>query len=380
MPLGTPSRRRVLRGAAAAAVLAKGPWFVRSARSSSGELNLLHWADQVADSVLAGFTKTTGIKVNATRFAAEAEQLERLKAADAAFDLCQPSMHRSSQFREAGLLARFDMDKLPSAEKVIPAMLEASKELWTWDGGVHLVPHAWGSEAISWRTDLTTLEYEGLSYGSLWSEAYKGKVQGRPHSLLLGIGLWLDATGMLATNRMRDAVKDETTMRSIYDRLLAVAIEKLPWIGQFWDTAASAAAGFKEKGCVIGQTWDGPIVQMKMSGESVGYMAPQEGALTWVDGWSMTAAAGNAEQAYAFLNYLMTPETSALVAEASQYNPIVAGAEAFMSEPARRSFVEAYPGDALQRLWFLPAEPDWFVALRVQYAEKLRSAWTPMAP
>ena len=367
-------RRRVLRRAAATAVLATGPWLVGSARSSSGELNLLYWADQVADTVLSGFTKTTGIKVNSTRFAAEAEQMERLKAPDSAFDLCEPAMHRSPQFREAGLLAPFDMDRLPNAEKIIPAMLAASMDMWTWDGGVHLVPHAWGSEAISWRTDLTTLEYESLSYGTLWDDPYKGKVQGRPRSLLLGIGLWLDAIGTLATNRMHDAFKDEATMRSIYDRILVVAIERRPWIGQFWDTAASATAGFKEKGCVIGQTWDGPIMRMKMDGEPVSYMAPQEGALTWVDGWSMTSVAKNAEQAYAFLNYLMMPETSARVAEASQYNSAIAGAEVFMSEAARKSFVGAYPGDALQRLWFLPAEPSWYAKLRVQYAEKLRSA------
>lgn len=271
-------------------------------------------------------------------------------------------------------MAPFDMNRLPNVEKLIPAMLEASTDMWTWEGGVHHVPHCWGSEAISWRTDLTALEYRSLSYGTLWGEEYKGKVQGRPHSLLLGIGLWLDATGSLATNRMHDAFGDEATMQSVYDKILAVAIERLPWIGQFWDTAASAAAGFKEKGCVIGQTWDGPIVRMKMEGEPVSYMAPQEGALTWVDGWSMTSAAKNAEQAYAFLNYLMTPETSAVVAETSQYNPAVAGAEAFMSEAARRSFVEAYPDDALQRLWFLPPEPPWHANLRVRYAEKLRSA------
>jgi len=364
----------VLRNATAATALTTGPWLVGNALSSSGELNILHWADQVPDSVLSKFTQSTGIKVNATPFAAEADQMERLKAVDSAFDLCQPSMHRSPQFREAKVLASFDMNKLSSVENFIPVLLAGSTDMWTWDGGIHHLPHCWGSEAISWRTDLTTLDYESLSYGTLWGEEYKGKVQGRPHSLLLGIGLWLDATGTLPTNRMHDAFKDEATMQSIYDRVLAVAVEKLPWIGQFWDTAASAAAGFKEKGCVIGQTWDGPIVRMKIDGEPVSYMAPQEGALAWVDGWSMTAAAKNAEQAYAFLDYLMMPETSAAVAETSHYNPAVVGAEAFMSEAARRSFVEAYPDDALQRLWLLLPEPTWYTKLRIQYAEKLRSA------
>ena len=73
------------------------------------------------------------------------------------------------------------------------------------------MPHVWGTEAISWRNDLTKIAPAELSFGTLWNDEYKGKVQGRPHSLLLGIGLWMDGTGKLPTNRMLDAFKDEAT-------------------------------------------------------------------------------------------------------------------------------------------------------------------------
>ena len=49
---------------------------------------------------------------------------------------------------------------------------------------------------------------------------------GRPHSLLLGIGLWLDGEGKLKSNRMLDAYKDEDAMKKIYDVLLKEAIAR----------------------------------------------------------------------------------------------------------------------------------------------------------
>jgi spermidine/putrescine transport system substrate-binding protein len=70
----------------------------------------------------------------------------------------------------------------------------------------------------------------------------------------------------------------------------------------------------------------------------------------------------------------MTPETGAMVAATSGYNPAVAGAVELLAEPAKASFTEAFPGDALQKLWPVRPEPVWLKSLRVQYAEKLRSA------
>jgi len=369
------TRRAMLQATAVGAIAAAGPWIVKDAFSSSGELNILNWADEVMDPVLPNFTEKTGIKVNATPFSQNEEQINKLQATGGeGFDLCQPTRDRAIQFRELGLLGPFDLNKLPNTKNLIPSMLEGSTSIWTWEGGLYHLPHVWGSEAISWRTDLTTLDYKTLSYGTMWNEEYKGKVQGRPHSLLLGIGLWMDATGKLPTNRMADAFKDEETFKKIYDVLLPFAIEHKPWIKQFWDSADNTKSGLLENGVVIGQTWDGPVLSLKADGKPVSYMAPQEGAITWLDGWAMTKAAANVDQAYEYLNYLMTPETSALVAEKSNYNPVVTGADALTSDKFKKNFSEAYPEDALQRLWHRIPEPSWFGEIRGQYADKYRSA------
>jgi len=370
------SRRAILKSAAAlGAVGLAGPLYTRNALSSSGELNLLMWSDEFPDPVIPNFEKATGIKVNQTPFSQNEEQINKLQATGGeGFDLCQPTRDRAVQFKELDVLGPFDMNRVKNAGKLIPSMLEGSTSIWTWDGGLYHLPHCWGSEAISWRTDLWKGDPASLSYGSLWEEGVKGHVQGRPHSLLLGIGLWLDGTGKLPTNRMLDAFKDEESFKKIYDQIVTVAIEHKPWIKQFWDSADNTKSGLMENDVWIGQTWDGPALSLKRDGKPVSYQAPKEGAITWIDGLAMMKAAKNVDQIYAFLEYLQTPEASAAVAEGSGYNPVVTGADALLSDVAKKNFQEAYPGDALKNLWQRPPEPSWFGELRTQYADKFKSA------
>lgn len=371
----TFTRRVLLKNAArAGAVAAVGPWIVRDALASSGELSVLSWADELPDPVVPEFTKKTGIKVNITPFSQNEEQINKLQATGGeGFDLCMPTVNRAPQFQELEVFAPLDTNKL-KLDNVLPAMLEASTKLWTWDGKLHQVPHCWGSEAISWRTDLTTLEYKKLSYGTLWDEQYKGKMQGRPHSLLLGIGLWMDATGKLPSNRMLDSYKDEANAKRIYDEILKFALTKKSQIKQFWDSADNTKSGYLENGCVIGQTWDGPPLSLKKAGKPVSYMAPQEGAITWMDGWAITKSAKNVAQAYEWLNYIHMPEVSAKVADGSGYNPIAKGADQFLSDIAKKNFAEAYPDDAVSRLWPRPPDTSWYTQIRNEYGEKFKVA------
>ena len=368
------SRRLMLRASAAGVALAASPALVREGMTQTKTLNILVWDDELPDPVIPDFEKKTGIKVNQTPFAQNEEQINKLQATGGAgFDLCQPTHDRAPQFKDIGVLQPLDTSKL-KLSNLIPSMLKASEVNWTWDGKLYHVSHCWGSEAISWRNDLTKLEYKDLSYGTLWKDEYKGKMQGRPHSILLGIGLWMDANGTLKSNRMLDAYKDEANMKRIYDVLLKEAIARKAWVKQFWDSADNTKSGFMENGVVIGQTWDGPPITLRKQGKPITYMAPQEGAIGWIDGWAMTKQAKNVDAAYEWLNYVHTPEAAAKVAEGSGYNPVVKGADELLSPQAKAIFKEAYPGDALERMWSRPVEPSWFAELRTQYAEKFKAA------
>jgi spermidine/putrescine transport system substrate-binding protein len=368
-------RRSFLKASAALGLGAvASPAIVSDAFSSSGTLNILNWDDELPDPVIPDFEKATGIKVNSTPFSQNEEQINKLQATGGeGFDICQPTHDRAPQFKDIDVLQPIDLTKV-DLTAIVPGLLAASKANWTWDGKLYHVPHVWGTEAIAWRNDLTKIAPADLSFGTLWLDEYKGKVQGRPHSLMLGIGLWLDGIGKLPSNRMLDAYKSEDAARKIYDQILPVAVAHKPWIKQFWDSADNTKSGFKTNGVVIGQTWDGPAISMKKAGEPITYQAPKEGAIGWVDGFALVKGSKNLEQAYAWLKYIHTPEASAKAAENSGYNPSAIGADKLLSDKARAIFNEAYPGKSIDNMWWRPVEPTWFAEIRTQYAEKFKAA------
>ena len=370
------NRRNVLKSAAAVGAIGlAAPMFSKNAFSSSGELNLLMWSDEFPDPVIPNFEAKTGIKINQTPFSQNEEQINKLQATGGeGFDLCQPTVNRAPQYKDLQVLAPFDMNKITTQSNIIASMMKAATDLWTWEDGHYYIPHVWGSEALSYRTDLYPGDVANLSYGSLWDESVKGHTQGRGHSFLLGIGLWWDGNGKMPSNRMHDGYKDEENFKKLWDPILAFAIENKAFVKQFWDSADNTKSGLMENDVWIGQTWDGPPLSLKKEGKPVNYTAPKEGAIAWVDGLSLMKAAKNTDQVYEFINYLTTPEVSAQLAEGSGYNPVITGADALTSDVYKKNFQEAFPGDALKNLWPWPAEPGWYAEIRSQYVQQFQAA------
>lgn len=369
---GTITRRGFMGATIGGAAALAAPGIVR-AQGSSGELKILCWAEEMPEAVVKLFTEQTGIQVSITPFSSNEEQMNKLMATGGVgFDLCNPTIDRAVQFMQLGVLQPIDVSRI-NFDGILPSM-RSGVEAWATDDGYFALPHMWGTEAIGWRSDKTTLRYDTLSYGTLWEAEYVGAIQGKPDTLLLGIGLWFDANGRLSSNRMLDSYKDEATMRRIYDELLAFAIEHKRQVRQFILTSDAVKSGFMENGCSVGQVWDGPALQLRREGKPVRYMAPQEGAQSWIDGLSMSARAQNTEQAYELLKFLYTPEISAMLVVEAGYNGVMKDATQHLPTATQELFAECYPGDALDNLWPRPEEPGWYGAVRNEYAERFQAA------
>lgn len=355
------ARRILLKNAAASAALAAaGPVFAPTAfAATSGELRFMLWSDFLPPGFVNGFVRRTGVRVRHVTYGSDEELSHRLTATKGrGFDLAGPSVRLAHQWRETGLLIPFDENRVPF-DRIKENFLAEARENWTWDGGLHSVPYLWGTEAVAWRTDVYDPKYTKLSYGALWTPGVKGRAIGRPHSMLLGLGLYLDAAGKVPSDRMRGAYKDEASMRRVWTQITEYALERRSWFKLFWNDAETQINGFRKNGVIIGQTWDGPLLRLKKAGEPVNYRAPAEGAIARTGGLSVPRGARNFDQIYAFLDYLHQPENAALLAEETGYNPVTAGARSFLSAGAQRNFEDAYPGDSLSRLWWRRPEPLW---------------------
>jgi spermidine/putrescine transport system substrate-binding protein len=151
------SRRKVLQSATAiGAVGLAAPFFSRNAFSSSGELNLLMWSDEFPGSdVIPEFRKGHRHQgepdaVLAERRAdqqAAGNRRRRLRPLPA-----DPQPRAAVQgSRRSGALRHQQDQELRQRHPVDPGELA---DLWTWEDGLYYLPHVWGSEALSYRTDL----------------------------------------------------------------------------------------------------------------------------------------------------------------------------------------------------------------------------------
>lgn len=375
------TRRRFIKqtataGAAVFATASMGPWFIKDALSSSGELKLFTWPDYSKPEVIAAFEKSTGIKVKVTNYGSNQECMNKLRAARAkGFDIAQPSLTEFNLHMEFELYQEIDESKITNLKNLEPSFWESSGK----QGGVIRgkrvgLPYDWGTEAIAWNTDKLSFKYGELSYGTLWQPEFAQKVTCRPHSVFIGAGLYLDAIGKVPSNRMFDTYESEEKMRKVYDEIFKFLVERKKNIKMFWNNAQDHQLAFLQNGCVIGQTWDGPMLTLKKEGKPVSYMAPKEGAMTWVDSMAIVKNAENVEQAYAWINWAYTPEAGAIMAKSTGYNSVVKGAADLLDDATKKGFAEAYPGDALDNLWWYVSEEPWFVPARTEYRDKFQAA------
>ena len=370
------TRRSVLRGATSlgAAALA-APLFSRRALASSGEINILMWSDYLPPKFISDFEAETGIKINYTGIGSNEEIINKMKATKGqGFDIVSPTNNRSLQWEPLELLQPFDMSRVP-IERVNPAMAKIGTTAWNFGGkGVHWLPHIWGTEGIAYRTDLWLPKGLLPSYGDVWSEENAGKTMGRPHSMMLGAGLYMEASGQMEPGSVWAAYENEETMRKVWGQITDWTIARKDRIKLFWNDADTQKNGLLNEGVVVGQTWDGPPLALKTQGEPVNYQAPVEGAMAWVDGMAMPIGAKNIDEIYAFIEFAYRPENAGKAIDSHGYNSPVLGADEYASPVYKKNFAEAYPGDALANLNPWPAEAPWYAEVRTEFVNKFKSA------
>jgi len=367
-------RRSLLKGGAAATLAA--PWIGSRAfaQGSSGEVKIFAWAGYINDEMLDAFEAATGIKASFTPYGTNDELLNQLRANNGAgFDVIWPTVDRVPNYVEFGLVQPIDESKVEVARCLPSAWENSAKFGAVVDGARYQVPSDWGTEALAFDKDQAPMEYGTASYGDIWKPEMAGKATVRAHSSLVGLGLWLEAEGKLP-RPLLDAFADPDAQVEIFDVIVAEAIARKGNIMQFWNNENEAQGAFRVNGAAIGQTWDSTGAALAKEGLPVGFIAPKEGALAWMEGISIPVGAENLDQAYAFINWFLTPEAGAMYSNATSINSTAVGAAELLSADAQQFFADAYPGDALDKLWWWPIQENWYVAKRNEYQDKFLSA------
>ncbi|MCI4661199.1 MAG: extracellular solute-binding protein [Neomegalonema sp.] len=364
--------RRTLIKTGAAAIAAPAVLRAHDALASSGSVKVLAWQDYVQPNIAEKFEKDTGIKLELTTFGSNDEAESTVRAGGGkGFDVVFPSITNSANYvDDAGESYFAEVPAEVHSGNVIPSFLRDSAAL----GGVHngkqiLLPFDWGTEGVTINRAKFDLADSDVSYGSLWAPQAKGAAAFRQKSVIMGTGLYLDATGEVPSNRMLDVYKSEDDARRVWGAVAKWILERKENFGAFWNNATEATSAFKEAGCVIGQTWDTTGLLLNREDEHFVYRAPKEGIITWLDSFGMLRGAENHEQAVAFMNFMLQPEVGGMFANNTGYNSAVSGAADHASEEFKKQFNEVYTPDVLGNMWWWQADTPFFAPIRNEFVE-----------
>ncbi|MGE0283601.1 MAG: polyamine ABC transporter substrate-binding protein [Rhizobiaceae bacterium] len=281
-----------------------------SATAQEKVVNVFNWSDYIDESILADFTKETGIKVVYDVFDSNEILETKLLAGGTGYDVVVPSAHFLSRQIQAGVFQKLDKSKLPNLSNMWDVI--AQRTALYDPGNEYSINYMWGTTGIGYNTKKVK-DALGLDKIDSWDVVFKPENISKLKDCGVHI---LDQSSDIVPTALHYLGLDPNSTKS---EDLAKAEELLlairPNVRKFHSSEYINALANGDICLAVG--WSGDIFQARdraaeaNQGVEIAYSVPKEGADMWFDQMAIPADAPHADEAHAFLNYIMKPEVAA---------------------------------------------------------------------
>jgi putrescine transport system substrate-binding protein len=270
-------------------------------------LNLYIWSDYLAPTTLSRFEKQTGIKVNAAYYDANETLDTKLLAGSSGYDVVVPTASYFERQIKAGVYLPLDKSKLPNLKNMDPQLM--AKVAFHDPGNAHGVIYLWGTNGIGYNEKMV----KGLlpdapldSWGMVFDPKVASKlakcgisVLNSPAEMMRAVFSYLGKDPN--SQNPEDLAQGEAVLLKI--RPFIRSINSSEYIDALANGDLCVAVGYN--GDVL-QARD--RAQDANKGIEIKYSIPKEGTILWFDMMAIPKDAPHPESAYAFINFVMTPE------------------------------------------------------------------------
>lgn len=273
-------------------------------------LNVYNWSDYIEASVIEGFTKETGIKVQYDVFDSN-EMLEtKLLAGNTGYDIVVPSAPFLYRQLKAGVHQKLDKSQLSNLVNVDP---DIAKRLEAFDpGNEYSVNYMWGTSGVGYNVKKIAERMKDAPLNS-FAMFYDPRVVSKFADCGVSI---LDAPSEVIGTVLIYLGKDANSEKP-EDLAAAEAVLKSvrPYIKNFHSSAYIEQLANGEICLALG--WSGDVLQAKSravdakNGVEIDYRIPKEGAVMFFDQLAIPKDAKHPKNAHLFINYLLRPEIAA---------------------------------------------------------------------
>ncbi len=281
-------------------------------------LNVYNWSDYIDPSVVPGFEKEYGIKVNYDVFDSNEVLETKLLTGSTGYDVVVPSASFLQRQIQAGVFQKLDRSLLPNLKNLDPAI---SKAIEANDpGNQYGVNYLWGTSGVGYNVDKVAAAMPGapldsfaMFYDPKVTQRFKGcgiSILDAPDEVVGGVLLYL------GRNPNSEAAEDLSAAEKV---LLSIRpyvryINSSKYIDDLANGEICLALG-----------WSGDVQQARVRAEQAGngvkirYDIPREGAVSFYDMLAIPADAPHSRNAHLFINYLLRPEIAAKNSSAEHY-------------------------------------------------------------
>lgn len=337
-----------------------------AASSVSAEtLRLLTWGGYAPEDVIAMFEAETGHAVEVTTSNNE-EMIAKLRATNGGgFDLAQPSQDRiASAQEEFGIYKPIDMDRVDAAQ-IIPSMLDATAANTTYDGKVYGVPHVWGTSGLIANTAEAA---QVTDYLDLCDESVTGNVSyrlKRPTLIGFAYSMGLDPFA---------AYSDLDAYQGILDQVEKVLITCKPNVKTYWDGGDEIKNLLRSGEVVAAMAWDTGGWQLNADNADITFVAPDAGALGWIDTFVLPSRGRADDAAYDWINFVMRPDVAAMITNsAGNFTAAVNGSEG-VSPDLKDRYQASFDQAAIDNIKWYPPVPAGLEAMEGATLDRINAA------
>ena len=313
-------------------------------------LHVYNWSDYIAEDTIANFEKETGIKVVYDVFDSNETLEAKLLSGGSGYDVVVPSNQFLAKQIKAGVFQKLDRSKLSNWKNLNPDLLNALQK--SDPGNQYAFPYLWGTTGIGYNPAKVKAAL-GVDKLDSWDAVFKPENMAKLKAC--GVSM-LDAPEEIYAAALHYLGKDPIAkspadVKAAEELLLKVR----PYITYFH--SSKYISDLANGNICVAVGWSGDVFQAQARAEEakngvpVAYAIPKEGAATFFDMMAIPADAKNPEEAYTFLNYILTPEVIAPISDYVAYPNANSPAKPLVSEDIRNNPGIYPPEDVMKKLY-----------------------------
>ncbi|HZZ11923.1 MAG TPA: extracellular solute-binding protein [Paraburkholderia sp.] len=270
-------------------------------------LRVLAWPGYADADVVKEFEARYKAKVEVTLVDSDEALWAQMHAQSSPpFDVLAANTAEIQRYTRANLLAPLDLSSLPNTGRQLPRFQARESIVGLTSGAkVYAIPFTYSSMGLIY--DRAQIPVAPRSMRELWNPRYRGKVldfNSAQHNF---------SFAALALGYAHPFQLDAAQMRVVARKLVDLRRNLLT----YYTLPEEATAFFMQHkvALMFGNYGTQQVELLRRAGADVGYVIPEEGALAWLDCWSMTRSVADRPLALAWINYMLEPRVSALLTQ-----------------------------------------------------------------